>query len=94
MDVESLAIAHDFQAGCGALADSRGEWMGAKPGAFSPSYEEAQVCHFDGWVTFGLKMWQQQRLRRGPEGCDLGLYVGTRGRPQEEPISSFLSALV
>ncbi len=60
------------------------------PVLFSPSYEEAQVCHFDGLVTIGLKGGERQRLRRGPKGSELALYIGTRGRPaRKSPFQVF-----
>jgi hypothetical protein len=51
------------------------------PVLFARTPEQAQVCHFDGALTFGLKMGDQQRLRRGRDGEDLSLYIGTPGRP-------------
>ena len=60
------------------------------PVLFSLSCDEAQVCHFDGPVTFGLKMGERQRLKRGEEGSDLALYIGTPGRPaRKNPFQVF-----
>ena len=64
------------------------------PVLFSRSPEEAQVCHFDGALTFGLKMGEQQRLKRGRAGSDLSLYIGTPGRPARKSTLRTFSPLL
>jgi hypothetical protein len=66
----------------GTLWRKVGEKASAQnPVLFARRPEEAQVCHFDGPLTFGLKMGEQQHFTRGEAGADLSLYIGTPGRP-------------
>jgi hypothetical protein len=58
-----------------------GETSAQNPVSFARKPADAQVCHLDGPLTFGLKGVGDDRLKRGAAGTDLALHIGTPGRP-------------
>jgi hypothetical protein len=61
---------------------------------FAHSPADAQICHFDRPLTFGLKLDSKQRLKPSKNGSDLALYIGTPGKSARNADDQVFSPLL
>src|SRR5207248_11210768 len=58
-----------------------GQGQGQTPLLFMPKPADAQVCAFDGPLTFVVKTPEYQVIQRGEAGSDLAFHIVVMGRP-------------
>lgn len=67
--------------------------QGQTPLLFMPKPADAQVCAFDGPLTFVVKMPERQVLQRGEAGSDLAFHIAVIGRPHRGAEQQFYNTL-